>query len=108
MSASRVARAAIVTGTTGLAIVPLAAVAASLLGLVSLIRAGVVAAPAAVVVGLAGVAVARRARFALDRSVWKSAERVVRLGRFLSWAAVYLGVTALLSLAFYGLLRATS
>jgi hypothetical protein len=67
-----------------------------------------IAVPVALVLGLIGVSVSRRARFRLERSVYRPGERAVRVGRFLVWTGIYVGVIGALALGFYGLLRAAS
>jgi hypothetical protein len=66
----------------------------------------VVAAPVALVLGLAAAAASRRARYDLERTVRRVGERRVRIARRLAWSGVYIGVTGMLALGFYGILRA--
>jgi hypothetical protein len=104
MSSSSAARAGVALGTLACAAVP-GAVAASRLGHgVTLLRALEIAVPVAFVLGLVAVAVARRARYHLERSVNRRGERAVRFARFLAWAGVYVAATGAISLGFYGLL----
>ena len=66
-----------------------------------------VAVPSAFVLALIGISAARRARFRVDRSVYRSGERTVRFGRFLVWSGLYLSLVGALALAFYSVLRAS-
>jgi hypothetical protein len=71
---------------------------------VSLLEATEAAVPAAFVLGLAAVSLARRARYRVERSVGRKGERLARAARALAWAAVYLAVSGGVALGFYGLL----
>ena len=84
---------------------PAAIAASKLLKLAELLRAVEIAVPAAFVLSLVAVSAARRARYRLDRSVFREGARSVRLGRFLAWTGMYLALIGALSLAFYGALR---
>jgi hypothetical protein len=109
MSSSRgPAWAAIVLGTLALLAIPAAAALSTVLAAVPVLRATLIAVPAALVLGLVGVSASRRARFRLERSVYRPGERTVRVGRFLVWAGLYVGMIGALALGFYGLLRAAS
>jgi hypothetical protein len=101
-------RAAVALGLLALLAVPLAVAAAQVLSGVTLIQALAVAVVAALVLGSCAVAASRRARFALERSVRRDRVRSVRAGRVLAWAGLYVGVTAGVALAVYGVLRAAS
>ena len=59
---------------------------------VNLLPALVVAVPAAFVLSLLGISAARRARFKVDRSVFRAGDRTARLGQFLVWAGLYFAV----------------
>ena len=103
-SSSAAARAAVALGILAVAAVP-AAVAASHVGHgVTLIRALELGVPVSFLLGLLAVAVARRARYRVDRSVSRRGERVVRLARFLAWTGLYVATTGAVALGFYGLL----
>jgi hypothetical protein len=91
-------------GALAVAALPVAVVSAWLLKRVSLLRATEVAVPAAFVLGFAAVALVRRARYRVDRSVRRLGDRSVRVGRVLAWAGLYLAVTGAVALGFYGLL----
>jgi len=105
-SSSSAARAAVLLGALGILAVPAGIVASRLLQDVRLLEGVVISVPVAFVLSLIAVAAARRARFRLDRSVFRTGARTVRAGRFLAWAGMYVAVTAALALAFYAVLRA--
>ena len=67
-----------------------------------------IAVPTALVLGLIGLSASRRARYKLDRSVFRVGERTARFGRFLVWAGIYCALVGGLALGFYGLLRVKS
>ncbi len=104
MSSSRAARAATVLGVLALAALPVGSVISSRVSGIGLLEAMEVAVPAAVVLGLAAVAAARRARFALERSVRRQGEKAVRTARFVAWFGLYVACTGAIALGFYGLL----
>jgi hypothetical protein len=99
---------AILFGLVAIALVPAAVGASILLSQVSVLPALVVAVPAAFVCGLIGVSIARRARFRVDRSVFRPGDRGVRFARLLVWAGLYVSLVGAVALGFYGLLRAAS
>jgi hypothetical protein len=101
------ARIAILLGLIALLAIPAAGVAAWQTT-ITLLRSLYYAVPTAIGCGLVAVVVARRARFQLDRSVWRAGERLVRTSRWLAWSGLYIAVTGGLALAFYGVLRARS
>ena len=109
MSSSRPAGvAAILFGALAIAAIP-GAVAASRYGHgVTLLRSLEVAVPLAFLLGLVAVAVVRRARFLLDRSVARIGERTARVGRFLAWTGLYFALVGGLALGFYGVIRSQS
>ena len=96
---------AIVFGTLAVLAIPVAVVAALFVPSVDVLPALVVAVPSAFVLALFGLSAARRARYRIDRSVYRSGERTVRFGRFLVWSGLYLSVIGALALAL--LLRAS-
>jgi hypothetical protein len=109
MSSSRVeALAAVVFGLVAIAAIPVAVAASEWLGRVKLLHATYVGVGAAFLAGLLGLGLARHARFKLERSVRRAGEGLVRTGRWLAWSGLYLGLTGLLALGFYGLLRLRS
>jgi hypothetical protein len=65
--------------------------------------------PVPIALGLVAVLQARRAREALERTLWRAGgERAARLGRALGILGVCLGITAGLALGFYWILVAVS
>ena len=98
---------AIFFGAVALLAVPGAVAAAVLLPSIEVLPALVVAVPAAFVCGLIGISAARRARYKVDRSVYRVGEGTVRFARLLVWAGLYVSVVSALALGFYGLLRAS-
>ena len=108
MSGSRPARVALVLGLLALAAIPVGAAISAYLPDVRLLEAEIVAVPLAFVLGLTAVAVSRRARLRVERSVRRTGERLARVARLTAWSGVYIAVTGGLALAFYGVLRASS
>jgi len=108
MSSNKEARLAAALGAVAVLAIPGAVAAAAFTTRVKLLPAVYIAVPVAFVVGLAGIAVYRRARAALERSVRRVSERPVRIARFLALTGLYLAVTGALALGFYGLLHVTA
>ena len=108
MSSARQAWATVVLGALALAAVPVATLLAGRVVSVDLVRALAVAVGVGVILGLAGVSTARRARFRVERSLSRRWERTVRVGRLLVLAGLYVALVAALSLGFYGLVQAFS
>ena len=109
MSNSRALRfVAILFGAIALLAVPAAVAAAIVVPNLDVLPALVVAVPIAFICGLIGISAARRARFKIDRSVYRAGDRTVRFARVLVWAGLYVSVVSALALGFYGLLRAAS
>ena len=107
-SSRRAARAAIFLGALATLAVPGAIGAAQVLKGVALLRALYVGVPVSAVLGLIAVLCSRRARFALARSIHPEHRGLVRTARVFAWLGLYVGVTAALALAVYGVLRAAS
>jgi len=99
------ARAAVFFGALAVLTIPAAIGASKLLKLAELLHAVAIALPVAFVLSLVAVSASRRARYRLDRSVFRPGARTVRLGRFLAWTGMYFAVIGALALAFYGALR---
>jgi hypothetical protein len=99
---------AILFGAIALLAVPVAVAAAIFVPDLDVLPSLVVAVPIAFVCGLIGISAARRARFKIDRSVYRVGDRTVRFARVLVWAGLYVSVVSALALGFYGLLRAAS
>jgi hypothetical protein len=109
MSSSRgAARAAAFFGALAVLANPAGVLAAQVLKGVPLIRSLYVSVPVAVVLALVAVSAARRARFALARSVYADGRRPPRLARLLAWAGLYAAVTGAVALGSYAVLRAAS
>jgi hypothetical protein len=104
-SSSRTARAAGLLGALAVLAVPGAVLASRRLSGVTLLHALYVAVPASCLLGLVAVALTRRARFVASRSVRPDAVAPGRISRSLAWAGLYVGFTAALALAVYGVLR---
>ena len=84
-----------------LAAIPAAAGVTQLRGDLRLIHAGF-AVPVAAVLAIAGIRLAARARRRLERTLGRAGgERTARAGRVLGWLALYLALTASISLGFY-------
>lgn len=96
---------AIVFGTLAVLAIPAAVVGALFVPSVDVLPALVVAVPSAFVLAVIGISAARRARFRVERSVYRSGERSVRFGRFLVWSGLYVSLVGALALAFYSVLR---
>jgi hypothetical protein len=108
MRSSNPARiAAVVFGTLAVLAIPAGVAAAVFLPSVDVLPALAVAVASAFVLALLGISAARRARFRVDRSVYRSGEKTVRFGRFLVWSGLYLSLVGALALAFYSVLRAS-
>ena len=99
---------AIFFGLLAILAVPAGLAAAVFTPGVKVLPALVVAVPAALVCGLIGISAARRARFRVDRSVYRTGARTVGFARFLVLTGLYVAVVSGLALGFYGLLRAAS
>jgi hypothetical protein len=95
---------AILFGVLAVAAIPAAIAAAIFLKSVDIIPALVVGVGAAFVFALIGISAARRARFRIERSVYRSGEKTVRLGRLLVWSGLYFSLIGALALAFYSVL----
>jgi hypothetical protein len=107
MSGSSAARiGAILLGMLAVLAIPVAIALAIFLPSVDILPALIVAIPAAFVLGLLGISVSRRARFGVERSVYRVGEGSVRFGRFLIWTGIYASVVGGLALGVYGMLRA--
>ncbi len=104
-SSRHAARAAAVLGALAVLAIPAAVAGSRALDGVTLLHALYVAVPVACALGLAAVVTARRGRLAAARSVRPDARGPGRLARSLAWAGLYVGVTAALALAVYGVLR---
>jgi hypothetical protein len=98
------ASASLAVGLAAVAIVPLAIVASRFFDELTLVRACGSAGLAAVL-GIVAIALARRGRETVQRTLGRSGGEVsARLGRWLGWIAIWVAATTGLALAFYGLL----
>jgi len=95
---------ALLLGVLALAAIPAGVVASRHIPGLTLIDAAKISVPAAFLLALVGVAVARRARYRVDRSVSRAGAGLARAARFLVWTGMYVACTAALALGFYGLL----
>jgi hypothetical protein len=109
MSSSRPAGvSAIVFGLLAVAAIPVGVLLAWRLPSVNLLPALVIAVPAAFLLSLFGISAARRARFKVERSVFRVGDRTAKLGKFFVWAGLYLAIIGALALGFYGAIRSQS
>ena len=83
--------------------IPIGVVLAQQLQSLRLLETLYVVVPLSVILGLAAIALLRRARFAAARSVRDTGS--LRLAAVMAWGGAYIGVTGALALAVYGLLR---
>ena len=102
------ARAAIFLGALAVVAVPAGIGVAQVAKSLRLLDALYVSVPVSAVLGLIAVLCSRRARFALARSLHPERRGLVRTARFVAWLGLYVGITAALALAVYGVLRAAS
>ena len=85
----------------GLAAIPAAAVVTEARGDLRLIHAGF-AVPLAAVLAIAAIRLSRRARHRLERTLGRAGgRRTARVGQVLGWLALYLALTASISVAVY-------
>jgi hypothetical protein len=99
---------AVVFGMLAMAAIPVGIVLAWQLQSVKLLPALVVSVPVAFVLSLFGISAARRARFKVDRSVFRVGDRTARIGKFFVWAGFYFAIIGALALGFYGAIRSRS
>lgn len=93
-------------GLVSVLVVPAAVAASRYVPSVSLLDAVYASVPAAVVLALAGILVARRARRRLALALGRcGGEGTARLGRVLALLGLYVGCTGAIAIAFYGVLR---
>jgi hypothetical protein len=99
------ARLSTACGGLSVLAIPVAIIVAQRAQKVELVRALIVAVPTGIILGLMGVAAARKARYVLERTFVHDARRLAQVGRTLAWAGVYFAVTGGLALALYAVLR---
>ena len=97
------ARFSVVFGLLSLAAIP-AALYSTRLKNIDLPQAVAGEAVAGTLLGLIAVLLARGARFRVERTLSRAGESTARLGKWLGLLGLCLGLTAALSLAFFGLL----
>jgi hypothetical protein len=96
--------ASVLVALAAVLVIPVAVVIQYYSVSVTLVQSTISAGPA-IVLGLCAIALARRGRFALARTIGRSGgERAARTGRFLGWLGLIMGITVALSVGFYGLL----
>jgi hypothetical protein len=98
---------AIVFGLAAIAAIPVGVALAILLPTVNILPALEVSVLAAFVLGVIGISAARRARYKVDRSVYRVGEGSARFARFLVWSGVYCSLIGALALGVYGVLHAS-
>jgi hypothetical protein len=99
------ARAAVGVGLLAVAALPVAIVAAKLLARLTLPTAVGAAAAAGLVLGVAAISFARRARFHVELSLGRAqGARAARIGHALGLIGVCIALTAALAVGFYALL----
>jgi hypothetical protein len=104
-SSSSAAGVALVFGALAVLAIPVGVVASEYAQDVRLLEALVVTVPAAFCLALIALGASRRARYRLERSVFRRRASAVRIGRFLAWAGIYLAITGALTIGVYELLR---
>jgi hypothetical protein len=97
-------RAGALIGALGVLAVPGAIVAAQVVQGVTLLGGLYYGVAIALVLAVVALIVSRRARFAAQRSVFRD-RGPVRAARWLSWLALYIGVTAGIAIAVYWVFR---
>jgi hypothetical protein len=97
--------AAILFGLGSLAAIPVALLVAQKSASIGLLQSLYVSVPAAAVLGIVAWSAARRARYALDRSVTRDGAGLVRTGRFLAAAGMYAALIGGIALGVYALLH---
>jgi hypothetical protein len=98
---------AIILGLLAVAAIPAAVAAAIFLPSVNILPALLAGVSAAFVLALLGISAARRARFRVERSVFRVGERTARFGRFLVLTGLYFSLVGALAIGFYSVLRAS-
>jgi hypothetical protein len=95
----------VLVGLAAVAAIPAAVVAAEFFSVRTLLESAVSIAPAAVL-GIAAIVLGRRGRQHVERTIGRARGRsLARIGRILGYFALYLAVTAGISVATYYLLR---
>ena len=103
-SSNPYAVASVVVGLAAVLVIPAAVVIQYYSVAVTLVESTISAAPA-VLLGLWAIALSRRGRATLARTIGRAGGyRSARVGRLLGWLGLCMGITAGLSVGFYGLL----
>jgi len=103
-SSNPYAVASVVVGLAAVLVIPVAVVIQYYSVAVTLVESTISAAPA-VLLGLWAIALSRRGRATLARTIGRAGGyRSARAGRLLGWLGLCMGITAGLSVGFYGLL----
>jgi hypothetical protein len=97
--------AALVFGVAAVAAIPAGMEVAQRSATIGLLQSLYGSVPAAAVLGLIGAYLARRARFAVTRSVKRQGLGLTRVGRFLAWTGVYFALIGGISLGVNEILR---
>jgi hypothetical protein len=105
MSPRAPAGAALAFGLAAVAAIPVGIEVADRSASIGLLPSLYGSVPAAAVLGLIAVALARRARFAVARSVRREGLALTRVSRFLAWTGVYFALIGGISLGVYEILR---
>jgi hypothetical protein len=99
------ATASVLAGLPALAAVPAGVVLSRYSPQVTLINSAFVSVPAAILLGLYAIVLARRGRETVERTLGRSGGgAAARFGRVLGVAGLCVGITAGMALGFYGLL----
>ena len=102
---NRAARASLLFGILGVAVVPVAVAITERHADLELVDAGY-SVPAAFLLSAIAVRLARRARRSLERTLGRiGGEKTARAGRVLGWLGVYIAVTAAVSIGVYAYLE---
>jgi hypothetical protein len=104
-SSNRTAGVAALLGALAILVLPVSVVAAQVSAQLDLLHTLYVAVPVDLVLALAAVALARRARLDRARQVQPRGTRLGRLARVLAYVGLYAAVTGALALGVYGILR---
>jgi hypothetical protein len=99
------AGAALVFGLAAVAAIPAGIEVAERSDSIGLVRSLYGSVPAAAVLGLIGVVLARRARFAVARTVRREGLALTRVSRFLAWTGVYFALIGGIALGVNEILR---
>ena len=105
MTSSSRSVAAALLGLLSIAAIPCGVLGAQYSASISLLQGLYVSVPAAIVLGLLAVLVARGARLHVSRSVFGGRRGLARFATILAWTGLWIGVTGGVALTVYGALR---